>query len=467
MVYPYLSGPRRRNRRRIWMLLLATAAVIPLLRYWPRGPEPLPQDPYVQVFFNHAPGQRYREPYREQRRPGYDLEQLLIDEISRARVSVDVAVQELNLPRVAQALIRQAEAGVAVRVILENSYSQPWSQQRPGNLDSHRRSKFEDLWAFSDLDHSGSVDAAEASRRDAVLMLQQAGIPLLDDTADGSKGSGLMHHKFIVVDGQRLVTGSANFTLSGIHGDWLNPESRGNANVLLRILSSELARAYQAEFELLWGDGPGGAPDSRFGIAKPLRPAVAVSLPGSQLQAQFSPHRRAIPWGQTTGGLITQTLGQARRSVDLALFVFSEQAIADRLGELPGVRVRALVDRSFIYRSYSEALDLLGVALPDRRCRYEDNNRPWATPALEVGYPQLAQGDKLHHKFALIDEHTVIVGSHNWSSAASHTNDENLLVITNPTVARHFRQEFERLRDLAQTGHTELLSQKLGRGCSP
>ena len=55
-----------------------------------------------------------------------------------------------------------------------------------------------------------------------------------------------------------------------------------------------------------------------------------------------------------------------------------------------------------------------------------------------MGTPRLSRGDKLHHKFAVIDGKTVITGSFNWSPAAAHTNDETLLVIHSPTLAAHF-----------------------------
>jgi hypothetical protein len=32
-----------------------------------------------------------------------------------------------------------------------------------------------------------------------VLILKQGGVPMLDDTADGSAGSGLMHHKTLAL----------------------------------------------------------------------------------------------------------------------------------------------------------------------------------------------------------------------------------------------------------------------------
>ena len=58
-----------------------------------------------------------------------------------------------------------------------------------------------------------------------------------------------------------------------------------------------------------------------------------------------------------------------------------------------------------------------------------------------------ASGD-IHHKYAIIDESNVnsdpivITGSHNWSSAAETSNDENTLIIHDAAIANVFAQEF-------------------------
>ncbi|NEQ28729.1 MAG: competence protein ComE, partial [Microcoleus sp. SIO2G3] len=43
---------------------------------------PLPQDEYIQVYFNHSPAAAYTEPYRPQTRLGDDLEQVIVDAIA-------------------------------------------------------------------------------------------------------------------------------------------------------------------------------------------------------------------------------------------------------------------------------------------------------------------------------------------------------------------------------------------------
>ncbi|NEQ96968.1 MAG: DUF1669 domain-containing protein [Cyanothece sp. SIO2G6] len=429
---------------------------------------PLPQDPQIQVYFNHSQASRYDEPYRDQTRPGDNLEQVMIDTINRAQVSIDVAIHELNLPSVAQALAAQQRHGIAVRVITENTYRQPWSQLNQAQvaaLSERDRTKYDEFIQLADLNQDGIVQANESLERDALYILDFAAIPVIDDTADGSKGSGLMHHKFLVVDGEIAVMGSANFTLSGIHGDLGDSESRGNANHLVVIQNDAIAQHLTSEFNLMWGDGPSGQDDSLFGLQKPPRSPYNVTIAaGSQVTLQFSPvSGDRHPWEQSANGLINDTLNTAQRQIDLALFVFSDQKLSHGLllKSQQSVSIRALIDSSFIYRSYSEALDMMGIAIPNRQCQYDTDNRPWSQPITNVGIPQLAAGDRLHHKFAVVDQQTVITGSQNWSESANHQNDEIVVIIDNPTVAAHFSREFERLYENASLGVPSWLQTKI------
>lgn len=428
---------------------------------------PLAQDPSVRVYFNHnqTRGADYTEPYRQIKRSGDNLEQIVIDTINTARSTVDIAVQEFRLPDIARALVERDRAGVKVRVILENTYSRPFSElssSEINQLDGRERDRYREFFTLVDRDKNGRLSPSEIEERDALIILRRAGIPIIDDTADGSKGSGLMHHKFAIVDGSTVIVSSANFTTSDFHGDFSRPKTRGNANNLVEITNPAIARLFQAEFNLMWGDGPGGNFDSLFGINKPLRESQTLTIGQTKITVNFSPTSPTIDWDASSNGLIGKTLKTATSFVDLALFVFSEQNLVDILQSryLNRVEIEALIDPEFAFRNYSEGLDMLGVALSDR-CRYEPNNKPWQVPINTVGIPQLPEGDKLHHKFAIVDGDTVITGSHNWSSAANHQNDETLLIIENPLITAHFQREFDRLYNNATLGIPVYLEAKI------
>ena len=415
----------------------------------PSRPTRLPQDERVQAYTNHEPASQYTEPYRKQTRSGDDLEQLIVDEIASAQTSVEVAVQEFRLPKIAKALSDRAQAGVKVRVILENSYSRPVSSIRSdeiAKLPERERDRYSESLKLIDQNGDGQLSPTEINQGDALVMLDNAKIPRLDDTAGGSRGSNLMHHKFVIVDGRTIVVTSTNFTPSDVHGDFKTLTSRGNANNLLKIDSSELAALFIKEFNLMWGDGPGGKPDSLFGVKKPHRAPQQVQVGNTTIEVQFSPSASSLPWGQTTNGLIGKTLSQSSQSIEMALFVFSDQSLANLLDiqHQKGAQIKVLIDPSFMFRPYSEGLDLLGVSLGDT-CKLDPDNRPWQTPITTIGVPRLPPGDLLHHKFGIVDTQTVITGSHNWTVAANQGNDETLLVIHSSLVAAHFQREFDRL----------------------
>lgn len=56
----------------------------------------------------------------------------------------------------------------------------------------------------------------------------------------------IMHHKFVVIDGETVATGSFNFTNNA---NWKNDEN------LLVIRSPEVAGQYSAEFRRVWEEG--------------------------------------------------------------------------------------------------------------------------------------------------------------------------------------------------------------------
>lgn len=426
---------------------------------------PLPQDPLLQVYFNQSLTSSYTEPYRQQTRAGDDLEKLVMEAIATAESTVDIAVQEFRLPGVARVLSDRARSGVKVRLIVEHIYSRPWSDfsaQELAKLPERERDRYQEFVQLADTNKDGKLSTDEINKNDALLIIINAGIPIIDDTADGSKGSGLMHHKFVVIDGKKVIVTSANFTTSDVHGDFKTPASRGNANNLLKVENAQLAQLFTQEFNIMWGDGPGGKPDSKFGVKKPFRPMQKVKVGDTTVTVQFSPTSKTLPWEKSVNSLINRTLAKAKKSVNLALFVFSAQRLANTL-EIEaqrGVAVRALIDSNFIYRPYSEGLDMMGATLIEH-CRLEADNRPWKKPLTTVGVPLLPMGDRLHHKFGVVDRNTVITGSHNWSEAANHGNDETLLAIASPVVAAHFEREFDRLYKGAILGIPPRIKQRI------
>lgn len=429
--------------------------------------QPLAQDPLIEVYFNlnHAKSADYRDPYRNIDRPGDNLEQIIINSINSAQSTIDIAVQEFRLPNIAKALVKQAEKGVTVRVILENTYHQSLSDftpERVNQMTIREKQRYDGYFQFIDLNNDNEISSEELNTRDALTILNQGNIPIIDDTEDGSKGTGLMHHKFVIIDGQIVIVTSANFTLSGIHGDFNNNETRGNANNLLKIKSSELATIFQEEFDLMWGDGKGGKKDSRFGIDKVKRFPKSIKIGESEVMVKFSPNSSKDDWPITTNGLIGNVLNQGKKSINLALFVFSDQEIANTLENKnnQGINIKGLIDPEFAFRYYSEGLDMLGVALSNN-CKYEMDNQPWQKKINTVGFANLPQGDKLHHKFAIIDDNIVITGSHNWSASANYQNDETLLVIENPVITAHYQQEFDRLYNNSSLGIPENINSKI------
>jgi phosphatidylserine/phosphatidylglycerophosphate/cardiolipin synthase-like enzyme len=399
----------------------------------------------INVYFNQNPQSSYIDPYRKNSRPGDNLEGVILEQIKSAKKTIYLAVQEFRLPLVAMALVEKKAQGVDVRVVLENRYNFDVLGQREVDTDGeYEASKLKELKAFIDLNRDGKISREEQESRDAMFILNSAKIPIMDDTSDTSRGSGLMHHKFMVVDGRITVVSTANFTMSCIHGDVLAPSSRGNANSMIVVNSPSFGKIFSDEFGQLWGNGKRG----NFGHNKTYRGPMTTTVKGTKISIQFSPTSQRYHWEESTNGLIASALAKANQSIKALLFVFSDQRLADVLQKRSdnGTEVGVIIEPKFAFRDYSELLDLMGIEMLNLKCQYEADNNPWKRPAKEAGMAKLANGDMLHHKFAVIDNKTVVVGSQNWSGAANFINDETLIIIQNPHISEQYTREYERVK---------------------
>lgn len=123
----------------------------------------------------------------------------------------------------------------------------------------------------------------------------------------------------------------------------------------------------------------------------------------------------------------SQILGQienAKKSIFVQAYSFTDKDIASALVNAArrGVAVKVLLDRSNRKDDRSAKDIILGSQLP---LRFD------------------APSGIAHNKIIIIDEATIISGSYNFSAAAYKRNTENLLVITNPSLAHQYIQNWQ------------------------
>ncbi len=180
------------------------------------------QGPFFEVYFTDP-----TSPYARQQSGGID--QALIASIDAARLSVDMAIYNLSLRELGNALLRARDRGVMVRMVMESD-----------NRD-----------------------------RAVSQALIEAGLPVL-----GDRRQGLMHNKFVVIDRSEVWTGSMNFTPSGTYQD---------NNNMIHIRSVKLAENYLTEFDEMFRDDLFG-PDTRAATPNPV-----ITVDQIRIETYFSP----------------------------------------------------------------------------------------------------------------------------------------------------------------------------------
>ena len=158
------------------------------------------------------------------------LSNALIEVIDSSQRSLDIAIYELNLDEIGDAILAAQNRGVSVRLV---------------------------------------TDTDELEELETLIRLEEEGIPTVAD-----ERSALMHNKFVVVDGQAVWTGSWNFTRN---------DSFRNNNHALYIQSPELAQNYITEFEEMFGQQAFGP------TSPPNTPYPQIQLGDTLLETCFAP----------------------------------------------------------------------------------------------------------------------------------------------------------------------------------
>jgi phosphatidylserine/phosphatidylglycerophosphate/cardiolipin synthase-like enzyme len=241
--------------------------------------------------------------------------------------------------------------------------------------------------------------------RQAVSTLQQAGILMV-----GDQRPGIMHHKFAVRDRAEVWTGSWNMT----EGD---SARMNNAAVWLR--SEELAANFLSEFEQMFVE-------RRFSQAKAQKPNPRVTIDGAEIDTYFQPRDSGMVE-------LINRVDRAQQSVHFLAFSFTHEGLS---GSVRGRAAAGLDVRGVMERAGSESIYSQLKALRDAQV----DVRTDANPSL------------MHHKSFILDGRIVATGSMNYSLNVTRSNDENLLFIDDPRLARVFEAEFAAIADEARSG---------------
>jgi phosphatidylserine/phosphatidylglycerophosphate/cardiolipin synthase-like enzyme len=202
----------------------------------------------------------------------------------------------------------------------------------------------------------------------------------------------IFHQKFIVRDGSAVLTGSTNFTDTGV--------SR-NLNHIVIVRDRKVANTYSKEFREIQQGHFGKLNE---GHDEAPRDVVVSNLP---VRIAFAPdHNPEME--------IMKQMLKARKRIDFAIFTFAKSSgIDDTMIQLTQakLKVRGAIDG--------------GMA-----------NQKWAAtrPVKNAGaelyrIPKGGNVGKLHHKLMVIDEQVVIAGSFNYTGPANKLNDENIIII--------------------------------------
>lgn len=220
----------------------------------------------------------------------------------------------------------------------------------------------------------------------------------------GDSPKVLMHNKFMIFDNKSLITGSMNFSSTGFSGF--------NTNCIFFINSQEIANIYTEEFnQMLSG---------KFSIMKTANSRKSIKLGKTVVTPLFSPKDKII-----TNNIIP-LIESSKNYIYIPAFIITHDALTNSLirAKHRGVDVKIILDATNTSGSRNKLKVLRMSGIPVKVENY---------------------AGKVHSKSIIIDDKYIIAGSMNFSNSGENKNDENVLIVEDERLARHYKGFFEYL----------------------
>jgi len=249
-------------------------------------------------------------------------------------------------------------------------------------------------------DNENGLDTDTKPGHGQFKLMKKAGILIIDD-----QRGALMHDKFWLFDGKTVWTGSTNITVSGMFEQ--------NNNVI-SIDSAKLSAIYERQFEDMW--------NGQFNSKSPSTVSEQqLTIDGTKIQVLFSPEDKAVSH-------IIPYIQSAKKSIRFLAFSYTQPDLGQAMlaAAKNSVSVSGVFEATGAESEYGQMTPLFCAKIPVRT----DGNYSF-----------------LHHKVIVIDNRFVITGSLNFSDNADQSNNENVIILDNPTIAKLYSAEFQRVWD--------------------
>ena len=365
---------------------------------------------------------------------------LTVSAIKSAQTTLLLNIYELTSPEIADALTNRIQAGVHVEIIEEG--------QPVGGLSSAAKGIQSQL-----------VSAMTSARGQDSLFE-------MTSKAGGKRRFRFDHAKYAVIDGQKLLIGSENYSPTG------NPQpgSVGNRGWEVLLDDSSLAQQFATMFDgdkdTSHGDvmdltrSGGSEFDQTKTQPKPTPTATTPATPGNTdvptLEASAA---QPITSPNSLDGL-RNAIASARTSIDIELMTFDSgwktggtNPLVDAVisAVKRGVKVRVLLNDESVFPHGATT---------------KPKNQPTADLLNQAGAQARIANvkgmgvDYIHNKGMLIDGNVTLISSINWDENSIMNNRETAVLITSAPIAAHYGALFD--RDWQVSSTDQLMSLQTG-----